>query len=261
MTAGNHAVSGYEPVQVPGRAAAGRAETAMFRRKSGQPSRRAVLHVQATGDPAAPEDLGAWCTERAFHFYLAGLRLPGQAPVGARPAARYLAAAFADLDAACAHLRDADGIASVIVSAQGRGAIAAAMWRDARPDAADALILLAPHLPAGASLSLTIDCPILVLAEPAAAPGRLLPTFAARGWPVRRRAAQAADLTPAARKGPAAPADRAGLQLGSHVTWLRLPAPEAGDTAAGGAARRQFYDELGRWLGAYMYGHVPDQLL
>ena len=53
-------------------------------------------------------------------------------------------------------------------------------------------------------------------------------------------------------------ADGAGLQLGGHVTWLRLPAGPAVDDTAG---RRQFFDELGRWLGAYMYGHVRDQLL
>ncbi len=27
------------------------------------------------------------------------------------------------------------------------------------------------------------------------------------------------------------------------------------------ADRRQFFDEMGRWLGAYMYGGVRDQLL
>jgi hypothetical protein len=238
MTAGELAHSGYEPVEVPGRPAAARPETAIFRRSSGQPSRRAVLHVQAAGDAAVPADLGAWYTERAFHFYLAGLRLPSRAPVGARPAARYLAAAFADLDAACAHLRSADGIASVIVSAQGRGAIAAALWRDTRTAAADALVLLRPQLPAGASLQLDIDCPVLVLTDEAGAP----PRTAARRWPGKRRTG---------------PADRGGPQLGGHVTWLRLPAVPDREDQAG----RLFFDELGRWLGAYMYGQARDQLL
>ena len=92
-----------------------------------------MLHVQAAEDPAAPAELGAWYTARAFHFYVAGLRLPALAPVGTRPAARFLAAAFADLDAACAHLRGTDGMASLIVSASGRGAIAAALWCAAGP--------------------------------------------------------------------------------------------------------------------------------
>src|ERR1700728_3996287 len=177
MSAGGVATGGFEAVEIAGGPAAARREPAMSRRRSGQPSRRAVLHVQAAGDPAVPADLGAWYTERAFHFYLAGLRLPAQAPVGARPEARYLAAAFAEVDAARAHLRQADGMASVMVSAQGRGAIAAALWT-ARPSAADALILLAPQLAAGTSLTLEIDCPVLVLCDPAAEAARP----ASRGW-------------------------------------------------------------------------------
>lgn len=244
MTARGVAESGLEAVDLPGQPAAALAGPSMFRRRSGQPSRRAVLHVQAAGDPAVPPDLGAWYTERGFHFYVAWLRLPDLAPVGARPAARYLSAAFADLDAACAHLRDADGMASVIVSAQGRGAIAAALWRDARAAAADALILLAPRLPAGASLSLEIDCPVLVLSGPAGAGGGPQAPAASRGWPVRRRRP--------------APADDAALSLGGHVTWLRLPAgPAAGERSDPGL----LFDALGRWLGAYMYGPVRDQLL
>ena len=260
MSAGGLAASGYETVEILGRLAGARPGTAIFRRSSGQPSRRAVLHVQAAGDPEVPPDLGPWYTGRAFHFYLlAGLRLPALAPVGTRPAARFLSAAFADLDAAWAHLRRVDGMASLIVSASGRGAIAAALWCAARPSVAEALILLEPELPVGSSLSLDIDCPALVLTDPAAparpaqrglvrtgpetAPGRPAAGRKLRGWPTRRQAA---------------PAEGAGLQLGGHVTWLRLPAGPAVDDTAG---RRQFFDELGRWLGAYMYGHVRDQLL
>jgi hypothetical protein len=40
-------------------------------------------------------------------------------------------------------------------------------------------------------------------------------------------------------------------RLGSHVNWLQLPEP-------GGQA---VFDELGRWLGAYMYGPGLDRLL
>lgn len=260
VSAGGLAASGYEPVEIPGRLAAARPDTAIFRRSSGQPSRRAVLHVQAAGDPEVPPDLGAWYTGRAFHFYLlAGLRLPALAPVGPRPAARFLSAAFADLDAACAHLRGVDGMASLIVSASGRGAIAAALWCAARPSVAEALILLEPQLAAGSSLSLDIDCPALVLTDPAA-PGRPAHRGLIRAHPATTPAGLAAGRKPRgwhARRR-AAPADGAGLQLGGHVTWLRLPAGPALDDAAG---RRQFFDELGRWLGAYMYGHVRDQLL
>jgi hypothetical protein len=252
------AAGGYESVQVPsGPAAAARPSTAMFRRRSCQPSRRAVLHVQATGDPSVPAGLAAWYTERAFHFYLSGLRLPSQAPVGARPAARYLKTAFADLDVACAHLREADGMASVIVSAQGRAAIAAALWsdargREAREPAADAMILLTPQVPAGATLTLNVDCPVLVLSDPAdeAQP----PAGSAARMGTRVRAAW--------RQHRPGASGRSALNLGGHVTWLRLPATSGGGPAdASGPDGRQLFDELGRWLGAYMYGGVRDQLL
>jgi hypothetical protein len=257
------AAGDYESVQVPGRPVAARPATAMFRRKSSQPSRRAVLHVQAAGDPAVPAGLGAWYTERAFHFYVAGLRLPGQVPVGTRPAARYLKAAFADLDAACAHLRDADGMTSVIVSAQGRGAIAAALWCDARwrdarwrdsRESAAAMILLAPELPAGARLSLDVDCPVLVLSDPAGEARAAAGAIASASRGTRGRAAW--------RQRRTGVAERPALQLGGHVTWLRLAsAPGEGAGPGSGADSRQLFDELGRWLGAYMYGHVRDQLL
>jgi hypothetical protein len=226
----------------------------MFRRRSLQPSRRAVLHVQAAGDPPVPPDLAAWYTERAFHFFVTGVRLPSQAPVGARPRARYLAAAFADLDAARADLLGAEGMASVIVTAGGRGAIAVALWHDqCRTAAADALILHEPALPPGASLSLDVGCPVLVLTGPDHRP----PAARAR---IARRARTAA-------------ADQGGLQLGAHVTWLRLPGScgpadtdglRSGRSARGAArtaTRPEYFDEVGRWLGAYMYGSVRDQLL
>ena len=215
----------------------------MFRRRSLQPSRRAVLHLQAAGDPAVPSGLGDWFTQRAFHFYLAGLRLPGGLglPRGLALAGGRLGSAFADLDAACAQLRDADGIGHLIVAAQGRAALAVALWSHARGDglaggAADALILSEPALPARPVVSLNIGCPVLVLTSPVSSrPARSGPL---PGGPVgtgllrRRRMAAIA-------------------RLGSHVTWLQLPEP-------GGQA---VFDELGRWLGAYMYGRGRDQLL
>jgi hypothetical protein len=63
-------------------------------------------------------------------------------------------------------------------------------------------------------------------------------------WPLRRH-----------RPGPAA------AQLGSHVTWLQLPSADGRTEQAEGARRQLFFNELGRWLGAYMYGSVRDQLL
>ncbi|MFZ0045735.1 MAG: hypothetical protein WAL16_07865 [Streptosporangiaceae bacterium] len=259
ITSPRHArVEGYERVPAPGPGAAG--ETPMFRRRSLQPSRRAVLHVQAAGDPAVPADLADWFTERAFHFYLAGLRLPGRVTLPARPGGHALGSACADLNAACARLRGDDGMGHVIVTAQRRGALAAALWSDegarcegalangargegargegARGEGArgaDALVLLDPELPARPALTLSIACPVLVVTtggQPASG-GR-------RGLLPRR---------------PAAPA--AAAQLGGHVTWLQLPDP----VSPADDGRQGFFDELGRWLGAYMYGHVRDQLL
>lgn len=261
-SAGSSAVDGYEPVDVQDRAVAEQCSTAMFRRRSAQPSRRAVLHVRAAGDAAVPSDVAAWYTERAFHFYVAGLRLrdrAAQAPHSrilagraGRAGAAALAAAFADLDAACAHLREAEGMTTVIVTAQGRAALAAALWRDSRTSAtADALVLCAPELPARSCLALDIDCPVLVLsAAGGAARAGLEP------------GSRAASRSRSARRkhglGPAAPA---GLQLGGHVTWLRLPAEDLADWQSDGPGRQQFFDQLGRWLGAYMYGQLRDQLL
>jgi hypothetical protein len=266
-TSRDEAIDGYEAVQAPSQAVAASRGPAMFRRRSIQPSRRAVLHVQADGDPAVLADLASWYTERAFHFYLAGLRLPGKAALapgrGGKPG-RHLEPAFADLDAACAQLRDCDGMDIIIVMAQRRAALAAALWSDARPGpagigkcdpglaprCADALVLYAPALPATPTLRLDIACPVLVLdmADSAARP-RL------RGrW--RRRA-----------EGPA-------VRLGRHVTWLHVPdqaadgaagasaIPAATSTAAAAAADPHvFFTELGRWLGAYMYAPLRDQLL
>ena len=269
-------IEGYEPVPIPapGGASRGRPQSAMFRRRSLQPSRRAVLHLQAAGDPAVPSGLGDWFTERAFHFYLAGLRLPGGLALAsglaltgglalaARDAGRAFGSAFADLDAACAQLRDADGIAHVIVAAHGRAALAVALWADARGDVLagggadlagggadlagggadlagggpDAVILFEPALPARPAINLSIVCPVLVLTSPVSSePAR---TGSLRSGPVRVGLRQH-------RPGAAI------ARLGSHVTWLQLREP--GEQAV--------VDELGRWLGAYMYGSGRDRLL
>jgi alpha-beta hydrolase superfamily lysophospholipase len=213
----------------------GAPSTAVVRRSSAQPTRRAVLHVQAPDDPAAPPELASWFTERAFHYYAAGLRLAPAAkltarragrPVG-RQAGRDLRDACADLDAACARVRGSDGITSVIVTAHGRAAVAAALWADSERSGADALILSAPAWPRG-GLRLTIACPVLVITDDGS-------QAASRSRPRRARA-------------PGVPP-----QLGSHVTWLTL--------ADAGGDQRRLLEELGRWLGAYMYGAMRDQLL
>jgi hypothetical protein len=160
-----------------------------------------------------------------------GLPLAGALTPAGRDAGRRLGSAFADLDAASAQLRGADGIGHLIVAAQGRAALAVALWSHARSGvvaggAADALILSEPALPARPAVNLNIACPVLVLTSPVSS------------RPMR---------TGLLRRRPAAPIAR----LGSHVTWLQLPEP-------GGQA---VFDELGRWLGAYMYGTGRDRLL
>ena len=225
-----------------------RPRAALFRLRSAQPSRRAVLHLQAAGDPVVPADLARWFTERACHFYLAGIRLPARLGRLRRPG-HATQGIFAELDAVDAYVRAADGIEHLIVSAQGPAAVAAALWCARRPDsapeagipwspssprAADALILDRPAWPPGRALRLDIGCPVLVLCLAGGGPGRRL-------------------------RRPAVP-----RQIAGHVTWLRSPdagAPAGLADLAGGAGRKAFFAELSRWLGAYMYGPPPDQLL
>ncbi|HUZ27551.1 MAG TPA: hypothetical protein VMV07_27685 [Streptosporangiaceae bacterium] len=221
------AIDGYEPVELrPGQATAPRSAAAMFRRRSTQPSRRGVLHLQTSGDAPVPPDLASWFTERGFHFYLAALRWPTRRPGARRRGGKALTEAFTELDAKCGHLRTADGIDNVIVTAHGEGALAAALWCAAqRPSGqADALILYAPVFGRAVRHGLDIPCPVLVIGSPSA---------------------------------PAA----ATVQLGRHVTWLRPTDGEARPDAREAADRSRFFDEMGRWLGAYMYGQVRDQLL
>jgi hypothetical protein len=223
--------------------AAGPASTALFRRRSAHASRRGVLHLQSARDTPPPPDLATWFTERGFHFYVAALRGPGSPGAAGRRGRRVLPAAFADLDARCEQLRTADGIDNVIVTAHGEGALAAALWCAAPPPRRhpDALILYAPSFgrpgPA-ARRGLDIPCPVLVIGSSGQGPRR----------PRLRRGA------------PGAPA-AAPIHLGSHVTWLRPGDPQARPDASEPADRSRFFDEVGRWLGAYMYGQVRDQLL
>jgi hypothetical protein len=221
-------------------AAGGPGSTALFRRRSVHASRRGVLHLQSARDTPAPADLASWFTERGFHFYVAALRWPRRPGRIRRRGGRTLTAAFAELDARCEHLRTADGIDNVIVTAHGEGALAAAMWCSAPASGShpDALILYAPSFGRGrrAARGLDIPCPVLVI-----------------GGSGRRRRLRL-------RRGTAT-APAATIHLGSHVTWLRPADGEARPDAREPEDRRRFFDEMGRWLGAYMYGQVRDQLL
>lgn len=227
------AADGYETVAVPpALQEAAVTGGVLLRRRSVLASRRAVLYVHCGQDSLVAEDLVTWYTERGFHFYVADLRpqaAPDRAGARRRSARR---AELAALDSACRHLRNADGIETIIVGGHSAGALTAALWCDARSgtDLADALILSGPQF--GRRRWLDIGCPVLVMTgarDPCGGRAR-------RGrWPAPR--------------------------LGPHVTWLRLE--DGADVQPSGAdgARRRFYDEMGRWLGAYMYGQFRDQLL
>ncbi len=224
----------YEALALPEREDAG---SAVFVRRSVRPSRRAVLHLHELSDSLAPADLVRWYNERGFHFYLTDVEPAELLPSARRgAAARSPQSAFDSLDATCAHLREADGIDAIILSAQGSAALTAALWCDARPVSkpVDALILSAPDF-GRARARLDIACPVLVVS-------------AAGQWRDTRRKQ---------RNG-------AGIRLGQHVTWLQIDA-SAGEGARPGLPpspqRRRLFDEMGRWLGAYMYGQVRDQLL
>jgi alpha-beta hydrolase superfamily lysophospholipase len=216
------AADGYEAVPVPlasGEAAEGAG--VMLRRRSALPTRRSVLYLHSRPETFVPEDLVAWYTERGFHVYVADLR-----PQEGRRADRSQAARFARLDAACRCLREAEGHDMIILTADSADAATAAQWCDARREAGgpDALILSSPVFGRRLRRGLDIGCPVLVLSTAGGgASGQL-----------RSRRAK----------------DQGAVELGPHVTWLRLDSD-----------RRQFFDEMGRWLGAYMYGGVRDQLL
>ncbi len=228
----------YEAVALPpGPGPAGRsAGSAVFLRRSPRPSRRAVLHLHDLTSSFAPADLARWYNERGFHFYVTDLdvREPLDA-FGRRRTPQSLRACFAALDSACRHLRRADGIDAIILSAQDDAAPAAALWcharRTVRP--VDALILSNPDFGKGLRSRLDIACPVLVIS------GSGQQGQSGAGRKARRERAES-------------------VRLGQHVTWLYLDQGPAADVPAG---RKRLFDEMGRWLGAYMYGQVRDQLL
>jgi hypothetical protein len=223
----------YEAIALPGES--DQSGSAVFVRRSARPSRRAVLHLHQLADSLAPADLVRWYNERGFHFYLTDLQAGDPEP-GRRKAVRSAHPAFTALDAACAHLREADGIDAIILSAQGSSALTAALWCDARPISSpvEALILSSPDF-GRVRTRLDITCPVLVIS-------------AAEPWRDTRRE----------RRG------SGSIRLGQHVTWLHIDASAGSDAPLGVApppGRRRLFDEMGRWLGAYMYGQVRDQLL
>jgi alpha-beta hydrolase superfamily lysophospholipase len=232
----------YEAVALPGR----NESSAVFVRRSTRPSRRAVLHLHELTDSLAPADLVRWYNERGFHFYLTDISTTEPDQSGRHRPARSRPSAFGALDAACAHLQHADGIDAIILSAYGPTALIAAQWCDARPVSrpVEAVILSNPDFGRD-RIRLDIPCPVLVIS-------------ASRPWRSTRRERRNTE----------------SVRLGQHVTWLQIEgaaltsataAASAGvrSSASSGPApqRRRLFDEMGRWLGAYMYGQVRDQLL
>lgn len=222
---------GYEAVIVP-TTAEGRGAT-VFRWSASRPSRRAVLHLADLSDSLISAEVAIWYTERGIRFYLADLD-PRMSLAGTgRRQARPVGDALRQLGLACAHLRAAEGISEIILSASGTDCVTAALWcasESATTATAGALILTDPVFGRSAPSGLDISCPVLVISG----------TGPARATKARRR-----------------------IGLGAHVTWLNLAAgghafqerwPTAPDPG------RQFFRELGRWLGAYMYGR-DDRLL
>ncbi len=244
---------------------------AVLRRRSARPTKRAVIYLHCMSDSFVPADLARWYTDRGFHFYVADLRRLGDP---GRPAAQTqadeLGEYLACLDTAVGHVREADGIETVVLCAHAAGAIIAALWCHARraSQPVDALVLASPAFGNGRWLARTvgrrvtvpsrrtpplltvarhrvrrgldISCPVLVLSpsEDWDAPG---PSSGRLGLPVAR--------------------GKATMRLGAHVTWLRLDGAQPGQALPGGAARKLVFDELARWLSAYLSGQIRDQLL
>jgi len=248
ITERDSTAGGFEEVPVPvtadGADGAAQDGPAVLRRRSALPTRRAVLYLHCEQDNFVPEDLVTWYTERGFHFYATDLRSQEGLDRPARRRKRKgpkQSERFAGLDSACHHLREAEGIEMILMSAHGAGALTAAQWCDARRDdgLADALILSSPVFGRALRRGLNIACPVLVM-SPADKEKRKR-----RGPRLRRRHHHHA----------------ATVRLGPHVTWLRLEEGLEGTEGDAGGDRRNFFDEMGRWLGAYMYGKVRDQLL
>jgi alpha-beta hydrolase superfamily lysophospholipase len=244
---------------------------AVLRRRSARPTKRAVIYLHAMNDAFVPPDLASWYTERGFHFYVADLRrLDDPGRPAAESHAEELGEYLACLDTAVRHVREADGIETVVLCAHASGAIIAALWCHARraSQPADALILASPSLRGGSWLAQTVGRRLTP-------PRRRTPPLLAVA---RRRVRRGLDIScpvlvlcpsedwdaPGGTGGRLAlpgTGARATIRLGAHVTWLSLDGAQPGQALPGGAARRLVFDELARWLSAYLSGQIRDQLL
>jgi Serine aminopeptidase, S33 len=287
------AAEGYEEVTLPlvqdePRDTQGRS-AAVLRRRSARPTKRAVIYPHWLRDAFVPADLAAWYTDRGFHFYVADLRVGAPAGPATDRRAEAPAEYFACLDAAVRHVRDADGIETVVLCAHTAGALIAALWCHARRGslAPDALILISPEFgrtgswlarrgPAStgpASTGPASTGPAGEMSGPARGPQPLLTGAQRRlrrgleiGCPVLVMSPSAGWDAPGGAGGLLAArrsltAGRATVRLGAHVTWLKLDGERPGQAWPDGPDRKRFFDELGRWLGAYLSGQVRDQLL
>jgi alpha-beta hydrolase superfamily lysophospholipase len=269
------AAEGYEAVALPllleDPSGTHGLDGAVLRRRSARPTKRAVIYLHCMSDSFVPADLASWYTERGFHFYVADLRRLGDPD---RPAAENhaeeLGEYLACLDTAVQHVREEDGIETVVLCAHATGAVIAALWCHARraSQGVDALVLASPSLRAGSWLARTVGRRVTV-------PSRRTPPLLTVA---RRRVRRGLDIScpvlvlcPAedwdapggTGRLPALPAPRgqATIRLGAHVTWLRLDGAQPGQALPGGAARKRVFDELARWLSAYLSGQIRDQLL
>ena len=104
-------------------------------------------------------------------------------PGSRRRPTRAARACFAALDSACQHLREADGIDAIILSAQEYAAAAAAQWCHARRASkpVDALILSNPDFGRGLDGKLDIACPVLVISSSGSQETRTAEAGAGRG--------------------------------------------------------------------------------
>lgn len=244
---------------------------AVLRRRSARPTKRAVIYLHCMTDSFVPADLASWYTERGFHFYVADLRRlgdPGRPPEQTQ--AEELGEYLTCLDTAVRHVREADGIETVVLCAHATGAVIAALWCHARraSQPADALVLASPSFGGGSWLARTVGRRVTV-------PSRRTPPLLTAA---RRRVRRGLDIgCPVLVLCPSAEWDALGgagglltlpvaggkttIRLGAHVTWLRLDGAQPGQALPGGAARKRVFDELARWLSAYLSGQIRDQLL
>ena len=246
---------------------------AVLCRRSARPTKRAVIYLHCMSDHFVPADLASWYTDRGFHFYVADLRRlgdPGRPAAGSHAAE--LEEYFSWLDAAARHVRETDGIETVVLGAHAAGALIAALWCHARRGSqpADALILASPSFGAGSWVVRAVTGS--GFAGPARRPPALLAV-------VRRRVRRGLDIScpvlvlcpsagwdaPGGTGGllalPVVAGGKATMRLGPHVTWLKVDGGQPGEALPDGAGRRRVFDELGRWLSAYLSGQIRDQLL